>query len=85
MNQQTIQKLNESSTSTFFPEHDDENDIYKNCINYGQGQYPHKHGMCHICGVNNWITSFEKKKQPDLKLNSFFAGPDSSLETWKKL
>lgn len=59
MKQEIIQK--ESKQSHFF-EFDDDGSDYKSCNNCGQGQYPHKHGICHICGTGNWTINFEKKR-----------------------
>jgi len=56
--QTTIQKESDSS----IPEFDDDNSLYKNCIQCGQAQYPFKHGICILCGGNNWTTNFEKSK-----------------------
>jgi hypothetical protein len=55
----TIQRESYSST---FPEFDDDNPIYKNCIQCGQAQYPFKHGICRLCGRINWIANFEITK-----------------------
>jgi uncharacterized OB-fold protein len=52
----TIQR---ESNSSIFPEFDDDNPIYKNCIQCGQAQYPFKHGICRLCGDNNWTANFE--------------------------
>jgi len=40
------------------PEFDD-GSLYKNCMNCGQNQYPFKHGICRICGENNWTVKYE--------------------------
>jgi len=61
MIQETIQNQNRSDSS-IFPEPDDDNHIYKNCIQCGQAQYPHKHGMCHICGTTNWTINYENPR-----------------------
>ena len=63
MKQQTIQKSNESESSTFLEYHDDS--LYKNCFTCGQNLYPFKHGICRLCGENNWIIQFEKKPQTE--------------------
>ena len=52
-------KFIESSLSENFCEFDDDNSLYKNCINCGQGQYPFKHGICRICGDLNWNVRYE--------------------------
>ncbi len=78
MKQQTIQK--QSST---FLEHADS--LYKNCITCGQGLEPFKHGICNLCGENNWTIEFEKSQSKEWKLNSWYANPQGgSFKEWKK-
>ena len=43
-------------------EFDDNDNLYKNCIRCGQGQFPFKHGICLRCGENNFTIDFEKSK-----------------------
>ena len=44
------------------PEFDDDDSLYKECIQCGQGQIPFKHGFCPKCGENNRIVKIEKPK-----------------------
>ena len=64
MNQETIQKSNESDSSNFTKQ-DDEGSYYKNCIQCGQNLFPFKHGICRLCGQNNWTVDFEKRPKID--------------------
>ena len=85
MKQQTIQKSNESESSTFLEYHDDS--LYKNCFTCGQGLYPFKHGICRLCGENNWTVEFERPKHQstEWKLNSWYANPQGgSFKEWKE-
>jgi len=82
MKQKTIQKESESPT---FLEYADS--LYKNCITCGQGLEPFKHGICRLCGENNWIIAFEKPKHQSTqwRLNSWYADPQSkSFKAWKE-
>jgi ribosomal protein L37E len=54
--------MKQTQTENKESEFDDDDSIYRNCINCGQNQYPFKHGICRICGENNWIVDFRKPK-----------------------
>ena len=58
MKQETIQNKESLNNQDFF-EFDDDGSAYKACITCGQSQYPFKHGMCRICGANNFIVNYE--------------------------
>ena len=59
MKQETTQKK-VSPSNQYFLELDCV--AYKNCINCGQNLYPFKHGICRVCGENNFIVDYDVGK-----------------------